>query len=232
MSQIVVELIVAAFGEEYGAENAIRTLHEADKAPAHGIHDLAVIRRDADNILHIREMLDGDADKTAAAGALIGGVIGLLFPPGVLAPGLISSTVEGLAARLKENGFSDEGIKELGATLKPGTSAIIAIVDDQSADDLEHRLAVHGARVVRQFITTEIVAQLDPDSNLGAADPTQDQARIAQTASPAAPVESEKGLLPESEGNESTGNVGPEAIPPPEQVIDPAVAEGKPDDVV
>jgi len=164
MSQISVELIVAAFGDEHGAENTLKTWEGEKKERSFGIYDSAVIRRDADNVLHIRETAKGGAGKNAAVGALIGGAIGLLFPPGVLAPGLIGSTVTGLADRLKENGFSDEGIKELGATIKPGTSAIIAVVDQRSADDLERWLEIYSTKVVRQLITADMAAQLDSDS--------------------------------------------------------------------
>ena len=107
MSQIAVELIVAAFEDEHEAENTLKQLEEAKKERGLGIYDTAVIRRDAGNVLHIRESADRDNGKGAVAGALIGGVIGLLFPPGILATSLIGATVGGLAARLRDQGFSE-----------------------------------------------------------------------------------------------------------------------------
>ena len=102
MSQIAVELIVAAFEDEHEAENTLKQLEEAKKERGLGIYDTAVIRRDAGNVLHIRESADRDTGKGAVAGALIGGVIGLLFPPGILATSLIGSHGWGTGCPPKE----------------------------------------------------------------------------------------------------------------------------------
>jgi uncharacterized membrane protein len=227
MSQPAVELIVAAFGDEQGAENAVKTLEEAKKERGLGLYDSAVIRRDADNILHIRETWGGGAGKGVATSALIGGVIGLLFPPEVLAPGLIGSTVGGLATRLKEDGFSDKAIKELGTSLKPGTSAIIAIVDHQGADDLEHQIEMQGASIVRQFISTDIAAQLEPD--VRAPDSIQHPARIAQAAQTAAAVESAPGTLHIHDSSTEIENVAPNAGLTLDQHVNPTAPESNPE---
>ena len=55
MSDVSVELVIAAFQTEDGAENALKQLQAAKKANWIDIDNAAVIRRDAANKLHIKD---------------------------------------------------------------------------------------------------------------------------------------------------------------------------------
>jgi len=160
MSQVPVELIVAAFQTEDGADNALKQLQAAKKERLIAIQNAAVIRRDKNDKLHISETADWSGGKGAAVGAVVGGAIGLIFPPSLLAAGAVGAAVGGLAARLRDSGFKDEHLKEVGAALKPGTSAIVAVVEHTWVADLERELAAQGAKTVREAITADIAAQL------------------------------------------------------------------------
>lgn len=160
MSQVPVELIVAAFQTEDGADNALNQLKAAKKERLIAIQNAAVIRRDKNDKLHISETADWGGGKGAAVGAIVGGVIGIIFPPSILAAGAIGAGIGALGAKLRDSGFKDDNLKEVGAALKPGTSAIVAIVEHTWVADLERELAEEGAKTVRQAITADIAAQL------------------------------------------------------------------------
>ncbi len=160
MSQVPVELIVAAFQDEQGADKALKKLQQAKKQHLVGIQNAAVIRRDQKNRLHISETADWSGGKGAAVGAIVGGAIGLIFPPSVLAAGAVGAAVTGLGARLRDSGFPDEHLKEIGAALKPGTSAIVAVVEHTWVADLERELEAQGAKTVREAIAADIAEQL------------------------------------------------------------------------
>ncbi|MCJ7658914.1 MAG: hypothetical protein MUO67_07170, partial [Anaerolineales bacterium] len=76
MSDVPVQVIVAAFKEEETADEALKALKEAKKERLIGIQDAAVIRRDEDNKLHIKETADMGGGKGTAVGGILGGVIG------------------------------------------------------------------------------------------------------------------------------------------------------------
>lgn len=166
MSQVPVELIVAAFQDEQGADRALKTLQQAKKQRLIGIQNAAVIRRDKNDKLHISETADWSGGKGAAVGAIVGGAIGLIFPPSVLAAGAVGAAVGGLGARLRDSGFPDQHLKEIGAALKPGTSAIVAVVEHTWVADLESELAAQGAKTVREAITADIAEQLEQGRNV------------------------------------------------------------------
>ena len=85
MSTVPVQLVVAAFQEEKAADQALKDLKAAQREKLIEIQDAAVIRRDENNKLHIKETADPGGGKGAAAGGAIGAVIGLIGgPPGVV----------------------------------------------------------------------------------------------------------------------------------------------------
>lgn len=183
MSQVPVELIVAAFQDENGADNALQALQAAKKDRLIAIQNAAVIRRDTNNKLHIRETADWSGGKGAAVGAIVGGAIGLIFPPSILAAGAIGAGVGALGAKLRDSGFQDDQLKEVGAALKPGTSAIVAVVEHTWVAEMEREMAEQGARTVRQAITADIAAQLAEGRNVAyTATSTGDAMNVTRTA--------------------------------------------------
>lgn len=159
MSNTPVEVIVAAFQDEKGAEAAYKELKQAKKEHLIKIMDAAVIRRDEKNKLHIKDVKDMGGGKGAGIGALVGGAIGLLAGPVVLA-GAAGALIGGLAAKMKDGGFPDARLKEIGAGLQPGTSALVAVIEHTWVDELEAAMAEAGAQVITESISADIAEQL------------------------------------------------------------------------
>src|SRR5215204_4685668 len=96
MADIPVQLIVAAFNDESAADKALDALKEFKKERAINILDAAIIKRDPDGTLHIKETADMGGGKGAVIGGVLGGVIGLIAgPPGVIAGAGIGAAVGG-----------------------------------------------------------------------------------------------------------------------------------------
>jgi hypothetical protein len=76
-----VGLLVAAYVDERGADNALEQLKQAKKAKQFYYDDAAVVRRSAEGKVHVKETGDMSTGKGAAIGGLVGGVIGLLAGP-------------------------------------------------------------------------------------------------------------------------------------------------------
>lgn len=160
MSDVPVELIVAAFGEEKAAKEALKELKEAKKAKLIDIVDAAVIRRDEKNKLHIQETGDLTGGQGAMFGGALGLTLGILAGPGALVAGAAGALIGGIAAKLRDSGFSNERLAEIGEALKPGTSAIVAVVEHRWVGDLENLMAEAGADVLTEALKEEIAAQL------------------------------------------------------------------------
>ena len=160
MSDVPVQVVIAAFQEEKAADEVLWQLKEAKWAGIIGIQNAAVLRKDQKGKLHVKETGDWGGGKGAVAGGVVGGVIGLLAGPvGWL--GLTGAVIGGLAAKLRDSGFSDERLKKVGGALQPGTSAIIAVIEHKWVDELEKEMAEAGADVMTEQISADIAAQLD-----------------------------------------------------------------------
>jgi len=161
MNDVPIQVIVAAFQEEETAGEALKALKEAKKERLIGIQDAAVIRRDEDNKLHIKETADMGGGKGAAIGGVLGGVIGLIGgPAGVVLGGAAGAAVGGVTAKLFDAGIPDERLEEIGSALKPGTSAIIAIIEHKWVAEVEQELAEAGADVLTEALRDDIAEQL------------------------------------------------------------------------
>jgi len=161
MSEVPVQLIVAAFQDEKSADMALKELKQARREKLIGIENAAVIRKDQKSKLHIKETADMGGGKGAALGGVAGAAIGLIAGPALLVPAAVGALVGGLAAKLRDSGFSDERLKTIGDSLEPGSSAIIAVVEHKWVAQVEKELAEAGADMFTQALSADIAEQLE-----------------------------------------------------------------------
>ena len=167
-NDVPVQVIVAAFQDEDSAKEAYKELKEAKKEHLISIENAAVIRMDENGKLHIKEAHDMGGGKGAGIGALVGGAIGLLGGPvGVVAGGALGALVGGLAAGLHDAGFSDDRLKEIGDSLQPGTSAIIAVVRHEWVNDVRDALAEEATDVMTADLSEQIAGALTEGKDYG-----------------------------------------------------------------
>jgi uncharacterized membrane protein len=167
MSDVPLQIIVAAFQEEDAADEALKTLKEAKKEKLISIDNAAVIRKDDDGKLHIKETADMGGGKGAGVGVLVGGAIGLIGGPlGVAVGGALGAAVGGITAKLYDGGFKDDRLREIGSSLTPGTSAIVAVIEHRWVADLERELAEEGADVMTAALADDIAEQLQKGGEL------------------------------------------------------------------
>jgi uncharacterized membrane protein len=161
MADVPVQVIVAAFQDPNGASAALDQLKEAQSKGLIRIEDAAVLHKDEYGKLHMKETADMGGGKGAAIGGVIGGVIGIIAgPAGVVVGAAAGAAIGGLAAKLTDAGFPDERLRQVGAGLKPNTSAIVAVIDHVWVAEAERQLQQAGADTVTAAISADIAKQL------------------------------------------------------------------------
>ncbi len=160
---VPVQLIVAAFQSENGAKDAWMQLKAAKWGGLIKIDRMAIIRRTTKDKVKIRESGDPGGGRGAAVGTVVGGLIGAIAGPigAVVVGGATGALVGGVTAKFYDSGIPDERLKKIGEALKPGTSAIVAIIEHKWVKELEKDLREAGADVLTETLSQDIAKQLD-----------------------------------------------------------------------
>lgn len=161
-----VELIVAAFNEEKKAAEVLKQLRSLQKEQVIVLVNAAVMTKDQNGKVAIKETDDVDAGRGALFGAIAGGLVGLLGgPAGVIVGAAAGAATGGVAASRIDMGFPDDTLKELRDTLTPNSSAILALIQHQWVDRVVDELDKYGATLFRQALKDELVSQLQEGSS-------------------------------------------------------------------
>jgi uncharacterized membrane protein len=154
MSSETVQIFVAAYGSEQGAGAALEDFKAAKRAGAIDLIDAAVIVHTAEGKVKFEETADPSGRKWAKRGAIAGGVVGLIFPPSIIASAIVGGGAGGIWGKIRDKGFKDEDLKEIGDSLPPGSSAIIAVAEDRVIEQLERGLGGYE-RIARHAVSAE-----------------------------------------------------------------------------
>jgi len=161
MSDVPVQVIIAAFQDEKMAKEALAVLKEAKKAGLIKIENAAVLSKDEKGKLRIKETEDMGGGKGAVVGGVGGAVIGLIAGTALAVPAVVGALVGGLTAKLRDTGFSNKRLETIGEGLKPGSSAIIAVVEHTWVEKVEAALAETQADLTTAEIQAGIASQLE-----------------------------------------------------------------------
>lgn len=161
MSEKPIQIMIAAFKGEQDAAEALKLLKRARSMHQIRIQNAAVLRRDARNRLHIQEVRDWGGGKGAVMGGTVGAVLGVLAGPGVLMVGAAGALIGGLAAKLRDSGFANERLSMLGESLRPGTSALVAVIEHKWVGEISRQMAKAGADVITEAIAADVAQQLE-----------------------------------------------------------------------
>lgn len=160
MADAPLDVVIAAFKDQKGAEAALKELRAAEKDKIIKIEDAALLWKDSKSKLHIKETGDMTGGRGAAYGGVAGAVLGIITGPiGWAAVG--GAAIGGLIGKLKDSGFNDKRLEEWGANLQPDSSAIIAVIEHTWVTQIEKMLVDAATDVVSMAIGQEIATQLE-----------------------------------------------------------------------
>ena len=160
MSAERLQVIIATYPDEETPDQKLEWLKQATKAGQIDIVDAAVIKKDPNGTIHIKDTANVSTGKGAAIGGVIGGVVGLLAgPAGVVILGGAGALIGGVVTGGDE-GIPDERLQQLGEELEPGTSAVVAVVEPAWVKEVESKLTEASSSVTVREVKPEVAAQL------------------------------------------------------------------------
>ncbi len=158
-NDVPTQVIVAAFDGMDSAKEAFDDLKQLEKEKSIKIENAAILRKDHDSKLHIRDVKDMTGTRGAVLGGVTGAVVGVIAGPvGWVALG--GAAIGGLVAKLKDGGFDNSRLEQWGDRLQPGTSGLVAVVDHLWVRDVEAALQEAARDVMTLEIGKDIATQL------------------------------------------------------------------------
>ena len=146
------QLIVVSFDHFDDARSAIRTLRALEGEERIAFEDTALIERDPDGGIHVKNEVSGTTETAAAVGAVIGGVVGFAFPP---AGALLGAGAGAAIGSILDRGVNSRFIDDMKKTLTPGRSALMLVVKEADADAVIAGLRPFRGDVVQSTLPTE-----------------------------------------------------------------------------
>jgi uncharacterized membrane protein len=146
-------LVVIGYDNEFAAEEVRLKLAKLQSAYLIDLEDAVVAVKDPAGKVKLNQAINLTA-AGAASGGFWGSLIGLLFlnPLLGLAVGAAAGAVSGA---LTDIGINDDFMKELAATLTPGSSALFVLVRKMTVDKVLEAVTGTGGKVLQTSLSHE-----------------------------------------------------------------------------
>jgi len=151
-------IIVAAFADENAAKQAYEKLVAAEKAGTLDIEGVLVASADDKGKINVVKMTDHKTRNGFLGGAVAGAVVGIIFPPAIIASALWVGVGGAAIGKIRHTAAKSAAAKELAAVLGPNTSGIIALATLAAVPEVEK--ALPEATAVKSAPVSDETAEL------------------------------------------------------------------------
>lgn len=146
-------LVVIAFDSPDEAASVLESLKAQTKYDNISFKDTAIVSKDADGKVHIKNEVSQGTMTATGIGALLGLLLGsLLFP---VAGILIGAGGGALVGRFMNLGVDGKFVKDVSESLKPNTSALFVIVQDANPAVVRAILEEHKGTILQTTLSPE-----------------------------------------------------------------------------
>ena len=128
-------IYIGTYPSEFAARADYDVVKDLHAVGAVGTYDAAVVTKDDAGKVH--ENKDEMATRHGAwGGAAVGALIGLLFPPAIIATAAVGAAVGGVSGHLWR-GRSRADVKELGELIDAGQAALVIVGESKVAEAVD-----------------------------------------------------------------------------------------------
>lgn len=145
-------LVVIAFDHFDAARSALQSLRGLEAQGRVRFEDTALVERDPDGTVHVRNEVSGTTEAATAVGAVAGAVLGFMFPIAGIAIGAAAGAAIGASL---DRGVSGGFVDEVKETLHPGRSALFLVVREADLEAVLPALRPFPGEVVQSTLSTE-----------------------------------------------------------------------------
>lgn len=142
-----INMSVGHFKDEDSAKQILDTLESMHSAGTISLVDMAMLTKSDDGKLHVHETRELTAGKGARRGAIITGIVGLIYPPSFIISALAGGGIGALAGRIRDTGIKKEQVQRVADELGPSMAAVVTLYKSNSRDLVEDTLNKLGGEL-------------------------------------------------------------------------------------
>jgi uncharacterized membrane protein len=156
------QIVAVAFDKITRADEVLLALVHLTQENAVDLADAAVVSKDDNGRVRLRQTVDISPGRGALSGSWWGLLVGLLVG-GPLAPvGMVAGAAGGaLYGKLVDTGLNDQWMRDAGETLAPGTSAIFVLINELNLPAVLTELGRYEGKVIYTDFPDETRAALE-----------------------------------------------------------------------
>src|SRR5215467_13229753 len=151
-------LVVVEYADMYKAEETRLLLRKLQKDYLIDLEDAVVAVKDAQGKVKLHQAVNLTA-MGAVSGGFWGALIGLIFLNPLLGMA-VGATAGAVSGALTDLGIDDKFMKELAATMTPGSSVLFVLVRKATPDKVLEELKGSGGKVLRTSLSHDDEAKL------------------------------------------------------------------------
>lgn len=133
-------LVVASFASLDEAREAYEQLKEVEDGDTLRVDGVVILTHDDDGKLQVVKVTDHSTRSGLAWGALGGVLVGVFFPPSILAAALVGGAAGAVIGKARQVHHKNEIADELAGVIGDDQSGLIALVTDPRAEKLQKAL--------------------------------------------------------------------------------------------
>lgn len=161
MSVTALQLVVAAFDDDAGAQAGLTALKQMKSKKQVDLQGAMLITKDAAGRKIKYKDVGLTPGKGALGGVVLGAAVGILTGGTGLILGAAGAALGGLVGKKKQdNRFEVNQLNQVGASLKPGGAAIVAVVEPEGTAEVEQALDALAVDIFTSDISDDLVQQL------------------------------------------------------------------------
>jgi uncharacterized membrane protein len=127
---------IATYDDVADARQDYEEVKQAHSKGFLGEYDAAVVWKDDNGKVHIDSVSDEASRKWLWAGLGVGAVVGLIFPPSILATSAIGALSGAVIGRFRD-GIPHDDLDQIGEALTGDNAALVVVAEDRVSESLE-----------------------------------------------------------------------------------------------
>jgi uncharacterized membrane protein len=169
---IVDSVVVVGFDENAKAYESLSKLKSLSDQQQLTARSAAVVERDENGKLQIKDSFEADTGVATTGGGLVGMLLGVIAGPYGMLLGLTGGALAGGSFELRHGDDEDEVLTRINAAINPGHTVLVAQVNEPTIEVLDKAMGELGGVVIRKS-EADVLTELDA---------AEDAAHAAQAA--------------------------------------------------